>query len=118
MTAKTVRAELNRVLVEEGVPWAIYGESSLFHIFTNPQKLAITPGEFDATAYDYETFAPDPRAMLLAKLRLGMLIHGVDLKGSRGGLLSAVHDDDDVERTTEAWRKSLRMLKEEGELDD
>ena len=66
----------------------------------------------------YFLIAPDPRAMLHAKLRLGMLIHGVDLKGSRGGLLSAVHDDDDVERTTEAWRKSLRMLKEEGELDD
>ena len=117
-TAKTLRAELNGVLVEEGVPWAIYGEFSIFHIFTNPQKLAITPGEFDATAYDYETFAPDPRAMLLAKLRLGMLIHGVDLKGWRGGFLSAVHDDDDIQRTTEAWRKSLRMLKEEGELDD
>ena len=116
-TAKTVRAELNRVLVEESVPWAIYGEFSIFHIFTNPRNLAITPGAFDATAYDYETFASDPRKMLLAKLRLGMLIHGVDLKGWRGGFLSAVHDDNDVERTTEAWRKTLRMLKEEGELD-
>ena len=117
-TAKTVRAELNRVLVEEDIPWAIYGEFSIFHIFTNPQNLSITPGEFDATAYNFETFAPDPRAMLLAKLRLGMLIHGVDLKGSRGGLLSAAHDEDDIERTIEAWRKSLRMLKEEGELND
>ena len=117
-TAKTVRAELNRVLAEESVPWAIYGEFSIFHIFTNPRNLAITPGAFDATAYDYKTFASDPRKMLLAKLRLGMLIHGVDLKGWRGGFLSAVHDDDDIERTTEAWRKTLRMLKDEGELDD
>ncbi len=117
-TAKTVRAELNRVLLEESVPWAIYGEFSIFHIFTNPRNLAITPGAFDATAYDYKTFASDPRKMLLGKLRLGMLINGVDLKGWRGGFLSAVHDDNDIERTTEAWRKTLRMLKDEGELDD
>ena len=117
-TAKTVRHELNRVLAEENVPWAIYGEFSIFHIFTNPRQLAITPAEFDPTAYDYKTFAADPRDMLLAKLRLGMLIHGVDLKGWRGGFLSAVHDEADIERTTEAWRKTLRMLREEGELDD
>ena len=116
-TAETVRAELNRVLTEENVPWAIYGEFSVFHIFTNARHLPITPAEFDATAYDYTTFAPDPRDMLLAKLRLGMLIHGVDLKGWRGGFVSAVHDDADVDRTIDAWRKTLRMLKDEGELD-
>ncbi len=115
-TAETVRAELNRVLTEENVPWAIYGEFSVFHIFTNARHLPITPAEFDATAYDYTTFAPDPRDMLLAKLRLGMLIHGVDLKGWRGGFVSAVHDDADIERTIDAWRKTLRMLKDEGEL--
>ena len=57
-TAETVRAELNRVLTEENVPWAIYGEFSVFHIFTNARHLPITPAEFDATAYDYTTFAP------------------------------------------------------------
>ena len=46
-----------------------------------------------------------------------MLIHGVDLKGWRGGFVSAVHDDADVDRTIDAWRKTLRMLKDEGELD-
>lgn len=115
-TAETLRAELNRVLTEENVPWAIYGEFSVFHIFTNPRHLPIAPAEFDATACDYTTFAPDPRDMLLAKLRLGMLIHGVDLKGWRGGFVSAVHDDADIERTIDAWRKTLRMLKDEGEL--
>ncbi len=115
-TAETLRAELNRVLTEENVPWAIYGEFSIFHIFTNPRHLPIAPAEFDATACDYTTFAPDPRDMLLAKLRLGMLIHGVDLKGWRGGFVSAVHDDADIERTIDAWRKTLRTLKDEGEL--
>ena len=116
-TAETLRPELNRVLAEENVPWSVYGEFSVFHIFTNPKQLPISPAEFDATACDYTTFAPDPREMLLAKLRLGMLIHGVDLKGWRGGFLSAEHDQADMEQTVDAWRKTLRMLKDEGEID-
>lgn len=116
-TAETLRAELNRVLAEEDVPWSIYGEFSMFHIFTNPNQLPVSPVEFDATACGYRTFAPDPRESLLAKMRLGMLIHGVDLKGWRGGFLSAEHDQRDLEQTVDAWRKTLRMLKDEGEID-
>ena len=117
-TAAALRDELNRVLQAEGVPWAIYGEFSLFHIFTNPKGLSITPGAFEATAYDYKVFGTDPRSSLLAKMRLGMLINGIDLKSWKGGILSDVHDDADIERTTEAWRTTLRMLKDEDELGD
>ncbi len=117
-TTQKLRTELNRVLEEEDVPWAIYGDFSNFHIFTNPNNLPITPSSFDARVHDYTVFKADPRASLLDKLRLGMLINGVDLKGWRGGFISAVHDDADIDRTLEAWRKTLRMLKEEAELRD
>jgi glutamate-1-semialdehyde 2,1-aminomutase len=43
-----------------------------------------------------------------------MLNNGVDLKGWRGGILSAAHTQADVDFTADAWRKSLRALKEEG----
>ena len=117
-TAAALRDELNRVLQAEGVPWAIYGTFSLFHIFTNPKGSPITPGTFEAAACDYKDFGTDPRSSLLAKMRLGMLINGVDLKSWKGGILSAAHDDADIERTTEAWRSTLRMLKDEDELGD
>jgi glutamate-1-semialdehyde 2,1-aminomutase len=45
-----------------------------------------------------------------------MLNNGVDLKGWRGGLLSAAHTSADIDFTLAAWRKSLRALKEEGDV--
>lgn len=45
-----------------------------------------------------------------------MLNNGVDLKVWRGGILSAAHTQADVDFTVNAWRKSLRAMKEEGLL--
>ena len=56
------------------------------------------------------------RERLLAKMRLGMLVHGIDLKSWRGGIVSAAHTEADVEWTLDAWRKTLRALKAEGDL--
>ena len=36
-TAASLRAALNEVLAEEGVPWAVYGTYSGFHTFLNPR---------------------------------------------------------------------------------
>ena len=60
--------------------------------------------------------APQTWIPVLGKLRIAMLNNGVDLKGSRGGLTSAAHTQADVDLTLDAWRKSLRALKEEGAL--
>ena len=114
-TAATLRKGLNEVLEEEGVPWAIYGEHSFFHIHSNPQGHAIKPTAFDASTLTIDALKNKNEGML-GKLRLAMLVNGVDLKGWRGGIVSAVHTQADVELTLEAWRKSLRALKEEGDL--
>lgn len=115
-TAARLRTEMNRILDEEDVAWSVYGEFSFFHIFTNPDDLPIASTGFDPTAYDYQTFQTDPRDSLLAKMRLAMLINGVDLKGWKGGIVSAAHGGPDIERTVYAWRATLSMLKEEGDL--
>jgi glutamate-1-semialdehyde 2,1-aminomutase len=107
---------MNAVLEEEGVPWAVYGEHSFFHIHTNPRGDAITPTTFDAGTITIDALKGRNEEML-GKLRIAMLNHGVDLKGWRGGIVSAAHTQADVDLTLEAWRKSLRALKEEGELE-
>jgi len=43
-------------------------------------------------------------------------LNGVDISGRPGGSTSCRHSEEDLERTTEAVRRSLRMLKDEGEL--
>jgi glutamate-1-semialdehyde 2,1-aminomutase len=50
------------------------------------------------------------------KMRLGMMIHGVDLSGHPGGVISATHGETELEDTVSAMRNTLRMLKAEGEL--
>jgi glutamate-1-semialdehyde 2,1-aminomutase len=115
--AARLREGMNEVLEEEGVPWAVYGEHSFFHIHSNPGGDAIRPTEFDASTVTPETLKGRNES-LLGKLRLAMLNNGVDLKGWRGGIISAAHTEADVEWTLAAWRQSLRALREEGELSE
>jgi glutamate-1-semialdehyde 2,1-aminomutase len=106
---------MNEVLEAEGVPWAVYGEHSFFHIHSNPRGDAIRPTAFDASTITIDALKGKNEPML-GKLRLAMLNNGVDLKGTRGGIVSAAHTEADVELTLHAWRKALRALREEGEL--
>ena len=114
--AATLRARMNEVLEEEGVAWAVYGVHSFFNIHSNPKGDPIQPTQFDANTITIETLKGRNES-LLGKLRLAMLNNGVDLKGWRGGIVSAAHTQADVEWTVDAWRKSLRALKDEGEIE-
>lgn len=113
--AQRLRAALNAVLADEGVPWAVYGTFSGFHIFTNPQRQPITPADIDAARYDYRTFKLADRS-LVTRLRLGMLIHGVELFSWPGGPTSAAHTEEDLGLTVEAFRATLRRLRDDGDL--
>jgi glutamate-1-semialdehyde 2,1-aminomutase len=110
-----LRAGLNQVLEAEAVPWAAYGDFSGFHIFTNPKRRPITSSTFDPLAYDCEEMKSNAGG-IVPKLRLAMLVHGVDITGWPGGTITAAHDDDDLTKTVEAFRQALVMLKREGEL--
>ena len=115
-TAAAIRTGMNEVLEDEGVNWAVYGEHSIFHIFTNPANRALRPTRFDAAAMQTELLKGDKREDMLNKLRVALLVNGVDLLGWRGGVVSAAHTQTDVDHTIRAWRAALRMLREESEL--
>ena len=114
-SAATLRAGFNEALEAAGVPWAAYGGFSAFHLFTNPENLAITPSRFDPSALTNEqlaAIAPKTARML----RLAMLVNGVDLHGRAGGIVSAAHGEDDLSQTIAAFGESLAMLRREGEI--
>ena len=114
-TTATLRASLNEVLEEEGVPWAVYGTYSGFHTFLNPRGEKIRPSAFDPTGLTLDDLKSQSKA-LVNKLRLALLVNGVDVNGRIGGFLSATHTEDDVAHTVDAFRQAIRMLKQEGEL--
>lgn len=114
--AETLRRLINEGFEAENVPWACYGEHSGFYIFTNPKNLDITPTKFDALAQDRETMKGSRTDWLVTKLRLGIIVNGVDMNSKPGGVMSCVHTDDDLEKTAEAVRGAVRMLKDEGDI--
>ena len=107
-----LRDRLNQLFTEKDVPWAAYGTFSGFHIFTNSNNLNINPEAFDPTVIDWQELKNNP-AGLSHKLRLAMLINGVDITGWPGGTISAVHTDADLEQTVDAFRESISMLRAE-----
>ena len=61
------------------VDWIVYGTYSGFHIFTNPNHDAVTVEQIASGEYDFRKIKARPRSDLIAKLRLGMFLHGVDI---------------------------------------
>ena len=111
-----LRAALNAVLAEERVPWAVYGQHSGFYFFLNPDGLDIDPRTFDPLQAGFDALKRGAKHPAAPKLRLAMSIGGVDFSGKPGGLTSAVHTGEDITRTADALRNSIRMLRAEGEL--
>ena len=114
-TAADLRAGLNDVLAEAGVKWSVYGTSSGFHLFMNPQNRDITPHGFDPYAASMEELKTQD-SRLNNRMRLAMLVGGVDLNPRLGGFTSSTHTAQDVADTIAAFTEALRMLKTEGEL--
>jgi glutamate-1-semialdehyde 2,1-aminomutase len=114
--AEDLRRRLNEVFEEERVPWAVYGTFSSFELFTNPERAALTPTRFDPLEHSFAALKSDRNAGVVHKMRLGMMIHGVDLSSHPGGVVSATHGEAELEDTVAAMRNTVRMLRAEGEL--
>ncbi len=115
-TAAEIRNGMRQVLIEENVPWGVYGEASVFVIFPNPGGLPIDPATFDPVKLGFNGIkgARDPN--LINKLRIAMLANGVDIMGGPGGLVSATHGPREVAQTLDAFRTAVRWLKAEGNI--
>lgn len=114
--AADLRRALREVIAEASVPWVVYGSFSGFHIFTNPEGRSLSAEEIESGKHDYRTLKAPARPGLLSKLRIGMLVHGVEIFSWPGGPTSAVHGDRELEQTVEAFRKTIQWLKAERDI--
>lgn len=105
---------MTAVIRDEKLPWACYANFSNFYIFLNPASLAVDPENFDPATHSYQTLKA--KSPIATKLRLGLLIHGVDMNGKVGGSVSAAHSGDDIAHTADAFRSAIGMLKDEDML--
>jgi len=115
-TTEAIRKGMRQILIEEQVPWGIYGEASAFVIFPNPRRIAIDPATFDPLQLGFEGIKGARDSSLINRLRLAMLANGIDIMGGPGGLVSATHGPREVALTLEAFRTAVRWLKAEGDI--
>ncbi|MBL8214467.1 MAG: aminotransferase class III-fold pyridoxal phosphate-dependent enzyme [Bryobacterales bacterium] len=99
-TAAAIREGCAEAIRRKSIDWCVYGCFSEFHIYPGGSAPPKAKGTVPAA--------------LLHNIRLGMLCHGVDLIGWPGGLVSAVHTAEDVDRTVTAFRHTLDWLGDEG----
>jgi glutamate-1-semialdehyde 2,1-aminomutase len=112
-SAEELRAGLRRVLVDEGIAWGVFGEASVFVIFPNPAGLAIDPATFDPLKLGFKGLKGARDAQLNNRLRVALLVHGIDIAGGPGGFVSAAHGAREIAQTLDAFRATLRALKAE-----
>ena len=112
-SAVKLRAALNEVIVSEGLNWIVYGEFSGVHIFTNLENRDVSIEDFYSGAMPYTAIKAGNTPTLNHKIRLGLIASGVDVAGWPGGWLSAVHTDNDIDRTVEAFTNLVKLLKED-----
>jgi glutamate-1-semialdehyde 2,1-aminomutase len=105
--AADLRRGLAEILGKRQVPWHVYGEASAFHICMSRdlERVAFEPRRLGRAGLQEQ---PPGLARLF---RIAMLVHGVDLSGWPGGLLSAAHTADDIAATLEAFDQSLVLLR-------
>jgi glutamate-1-semialdehyde 2,1-aminomutase len=110
--ASAIRDGMNALLRSRGAGWCVYGRFSDFHIYPG----AATPEDIYAGRVPGTKLKGGTAAELLHKIRAGFLLHGVDITGWPGGLVSAVHTGEDVDRTLLAFDRTLHLLAMEGDL--
>lgn len=114
--AARLRAGINTVLENRGVPGAAWGESSVWHVILGHEVANRTAGDLRAPeGVSSDVLKKSGGAGLATPLAIAMSLEGVDLFHG-GGLLSIAHTSDDIDFTVEAFDRSLSRMKADGLL--
>jgi glutamate-1-semialdehyde 2,1-aminomutase len=108
--ADHLRTRLNEAIAETGSNWIAYGEHSGFHIFTNPHDRELKLDDIYAGRVSGDELKGKAAAGVIHRLRCGLILGGADIFPWPGGCVSAVHSEDDIETTAQAFKECLERL--------
>ncbi len=109
--ADRLKKGLREALLKQEVMGHVHGISSIVHLAlgvegeTNDQDISQVP---------HQQLADATKGRKIEMLKLAMLNEGVDMFGGIGFMTSAAHTDDQIDRTVEAFERSLVALRDEG----
>ena len=100
---------LRDALMKMEVTGHVHGVASIVHIALGVE--CDCPGEVCTLPHARLAEAAGARAH---SIKLALLNEGIDMLGGIGFIVSAVHSDDEIDRTVEAFERALVALREEG----
>ncbi|MEX2246514.1 MAG: aspartate aminotransferase family protein [Dehalococcoidia bacterium] len=109
-TAQALARRMNAIFREESIAGCVYGQASMLHVALGMEEQPPDGYSWGWSALPSRPPRVSPDAELA--LRRGMINEGVHLMHN-GLMVSSAHDDTDVERTVEAFRRTLRAMKDE-----
>jgi glutamate-1-semialdehyde 2,1-aminomutase len=110
-TAEALRQELGGVWRRLGIPGCVYGEASTINYSLEAAVgSAPLPG-----SRDHRRLQVLSNPEVYHALRCALILNGVDICPMHGWV-STVHTEEDVQRTVQAFEKSLLLMREDGLL--
>ncbi len=107
--AERLRAGLRDALTKMEVTGHVHGVASIVHVAIRAEGEC--SGEMCSVPHDkiaWATASPRPEMT-----RLAMYNEGIDMMGGIGFMVSAVHENDQIDRTAEAFERALGALRDE-----
>jgi glutamate-1-semialdehyde 2,1-aminomutase len=104
--AAAIRDGINEVIGRGRPGWCAYGLFSDFHLYHGNS----TAEDVYAGKTPWQQLKGAISPALVHKIRAGFLLHGVDIIGWPGGLVSSAHTEADVRRTVDAFKNTFDML--------
>ncbi len=106
-----LREGMNEAIAGTGADVLVYGEGSVFNYFVGPARLGLSAAEVSSRTDHRVLQAHNLKSH--HKLRAAMILNGADIPPVHGWV-SAVHSEEDIALTVQAFDKALRMLQAEG----
>ncbi len=110
--ASRLKDGLNEAFIRNEVTGHAHGIASIIHVNLGAECAC----DRDLCTMPYKDISSTMPVNKTRALRRAMLVNGVDMMGGRGFLVSSSHDEDVIDRTLDAFSKSLRDLRAEDAL--
>jgi glutamate-1-semialdehyde 2,1-aminomutase len=109
-----LRTGIAEVIERLAVDATVYGESSIVNLFLGPGRHGLGIGR-PVSGLDHRVLMGHPNLDTYHLLRCALILYGVDLPLFHGWI-SAVHSDEDLEKTIRAFEAAVRLIRDEGSL--
>jgi glutamate-1-semialdehyde 2,1-aminomutase len=104
---------MNKTINELGIEGScVYGDGPIWHVLLGRGAKVNPDGTLMAGSADTLTLRQANKPEVKAALRDGMMRRGVDLMSGHAGIMSTAHTQADIDQTQEAFRETLREMRD------